>query len=71
MTEEFHGLSVDLTNCLEKRNWELAEAKKVIAALIVSTIIADCDKRHPVRIGRNWLKNYNDRVHPPRFLDDK
>jgi hypothetical protein len=68
--EEFHGLSVDLTNCLAQRNRELAEAKKAIGALIVTTVLPKADKQRALVQGRDWLKRYNDRMHPPRFAPE-
>ena len=60
----YQGLSIDLTNCLTQRNAELAEAKRVIASLIVAATVIDCDKKWPVINGRDWLKKYNDRMYP-------
>jgi hypothetical protein len=67
MSEEmFQGLAVDLTTVLEKRNKELDAAKHVIGGLLVALAVPSVDKYKAQKAGTDWLKIYNDRVHPKK-----
>ncbi|HEV2709125.1 MAG TPA: hypothetical protein VGU67_02830 [Edaphobacter sp.] len=62
--EEYRGLSIDLTNCLQSRNQELVDARRAIGSLLTAIAVDDCDKQRAINQGRDWLKRYNDRMYP-------